>query len=342
MTYNAHTASRHLHLCIMGTMRDAVPASAAFCVSNANATHYFNGTQLVDGEEFAMTSEDAEAVMRAFVSKTMGAGPCSSYTAREAFPLWRSLMPSWQLAAEHTDLLFVALRHDGRCLGMAGLARRPSEAPFTSDDRARVNSIAPAVSALGGLHGRCEELQRREAVNQAIPGFAGTYCVVDVEARRVCWVYTTANSVPCEDELRINEKQFVDIVNGLSSTPDDEPVPSYPSLHFGRIVRVVALGSQPLFGNHPCLAVAVATSSCVDGALSRRERQIARLLVAGYTTVNAAAILNVSENTIRTYVRRLYRKLDVANRADLARKCASLYSIAPTPYPLLAANSTSK
>ena len=54
--------------------------------------------------------------------------------------------------------------------------------------------------------------------------------------------------------------------------------------------------------------------------LSRREREIARLLVAGYSGVNVAAISGLSENTVRTYVRRLYGKLNVQNRADLVRK----------------------
>jgi DNA-binding CsgD family transcriptional regulator len=60
--------------------------------------------------------------------------------------------------------------------------------------------------------------------------------------------------------------------------------------------------------------------------LSKREREIARLLVAGYSGVNVAAIAGLSENTVRTYVRRLYGKLGVSNRADLVRKL-----VAPEP-----------
>ena len=36
-----------------------------------------------------------------------------------------------------------------------------------------------------------------------------------------------------------------------------------------------------------------------------------------------AAISGLSENTVRTYVRRLYGKLEVNNRADLVRKLVS-------------------
>jgi DNA-binding CsgD family transcriptional regulator len=65
-----------------------------------------------------------------------------------------------------------------------------------------------------------------------------------------------------------------------------------------------------------------ANSPVLEG-LSRREREIARLLVAGYSGVNVAAISGLSENTVRTYVRRLYTKVGVSNRADLVRRLVS-------------------
>ncbi|WP_394821025.1 LuxR C-terminal-related transcriptional regulator [Pendulispora albinea] len=58
----------------------------------------------------------------------------------------------------------------------------------------------------------------------------------------------------------------------------------------------------------------------VPTLLSEREQQVARLLAEGYSCVNTAAVLNLSENTVRTYVRRLYRKLDVTNRVDLVQR----------------------
>jgi DNA-binding CsgD family transcriptional regulator len=64
--------------------------------------------------------------------------------------------------------------------------------------------------------------------------------------------------------------------------------------------------------------------------LSKRERAIARLLVAGYSGVNVAAIAGLSENTVRTYVRRLYTKLGANNRADLVRKLVTPEDVAST------------
>jgi DNA-binding CsgD family transcriptional regulator len=56
--------------------------------------------------------------------------------------------------------------------------------------------------------------------------------------------------------------------------------------------------------------------------LSPREREVSRMLVEGYANLNVAAHLGISENTIRTYIRRLYKKLNVCNRIDLIRACA--------------------
>jgi len=56
------------------------------------------------------------------------------------------------------------------------------------------------------------------------------------------------------------------------------------------------------------------------GSLSPRQREVARLLADGYSLVNVAAILGLSENTARTYVKRLYAKLGVCNRVELVRR----------------------
>ena len=87
---------------------------------------------------------------------------------------------------------------------------------------------------------------------------------------------------------------------------------------------MATLEGDPVFGGARCAVVRVATQrpAAFEG-LSKREREIARLLVSGYSGVNVAALSGLSENTVRTYVRRLYGKLGVNNRADLVRKLVS-------------------
>jgi DNA-binding NarL/FixJ family response regulator len=54
-------------------------------------------------------------------------------------------------------------------------------------------------------------------------------------------------------------------------------------------------------------------------ALTAREREVLALLARGHTVVSAAALLGVSEHTVKTHVKSLYRKLDVSSRAHLVR-----------------------
>jgi DNA-binding CsgD family transcriptional regulator len=81
----------------------------------------------------------------------------------------------------------------------------------------------------------------------------------------------------------------------------------------------VAALAKPISGRLLALHVVFEEQRMNDN-LSRREREIARMLVSGYTAVNIAATYGLSENTVRTYMRRLYRKLAVNNRADLVRQ----------------------
>jgi len=56
---------------------------------------------------------------------------------------------------------------------------------------------------------------------------------------------------------------------------------------------------------------------------------VARLLIKGYEPANIAAITGIAEHTVRTYIRRAYKKLGVCRRADLVRRLL-------TPDPALA------
>lgn len=61
-----------------------------------------------------------------------------------------------------------------------------------------------------------------------------------------------------------------------------------------------------------------------DGAdllarLSRRERQVAELIARGYSTLNVAAVLGVTEGTVRDHVKATFRKLGVHSRMEVAR-----------------------
>ncbi len=57
-----------------------------------------------------------------------------------------------------------------------------------------------------------------------------------------------------------------------------------------------------------------------DAGLSRREIEVLGCLAQGKTTLQIAADLFVSENTVKTHVRHILDKLDAANRAEAVSK----------------------
>jgi DNA-binding CsgD family transcriptional regulator len=60
------------------------------------------------------------------------------------------------------------------------------------------------------------------------------------------------------------------------------------------------------------------------GALTRREREIVALTVAGQTASAIAAALVVSERTVESHLARAYVKLGVHSKLELARRAAEL------------------
>ena len=56
---------------------------------------------------------------------------------------------------------------------------------------------------------------------------------------------------------------------------------------------------------------------CLKSVLTAREFEVMTLLLKGYTYKAAASELNISENTVKTYVKNIYAKLEVQNRTEL-------------------------
>jgi DNA-binding CsgD family transcriptional regulator len=323
--------TRQLHSLIMEAATAAAFGSGAFCITQSlSFLSGISGTRRIDCDLMEVVPIDAEAALAALISCQFAPEIARTSLDRaqvKAFPLHGGVLGQ-TLMPDHTELLAFCLVRDEQLFGAAGVARRATDGAFGSSDRAKLEAITSALSGLAGLQLRCEELQRRDVVQRTIPAFSGTYCVVDRTAKRVIWTYTSHGTPSCEDAVWSEGSRFAELIERRLPAPEDydDPMPSFPHIAFGRIVRIADLGQNTVFGENACVAVALTSCPEAAGGLSRRERQIARLLLTGYTTLNAAAILNVSENTIRTYVRRLYRKLDVTNRADLARKCRHLGS----------------
>ncbi len=70
--------------------------------------------------------------------------------------------------------------------------------------------------------------------------------------------------------------------------------------------------------------------------LTRREREILRLLAEGHSNAQLAKLLWVTEQTIKFHLSNIYRKLGVSNRTEAARR-AHTYGLLTAPAEPLAA-----
>jgi DNA-binding NarL/FixJ family response regulator len=61
-----------------------------------------------------------------------------------------------------------------------------------------------------------------------------------------------------------------------------------------------------------------------DGGLSKREIEVLECLAQGMTTSQISADLFISENTVKTHVRRILEKLDAGNRTEAVSKATQM------------------
>ena len=86
-------------------------------------------------------------------------------------------------------------------------------------------------------------------------------------------------------------------------------------------IRDVLCGRNVLAGWSPRTAPASRSSL---GRLSARQREVLRLVVAGYSNAQIAEELVISINTVKFHVRSVFREMDIRSRVDAARRFGAL------------------
>lgn len=317
---------------VMDAMQKLVPASAAFvCFGTEDARAYSDSSRLVDGAPQGIKGETNLKLTEAFGFETRSVVETTRrvYLAAELYPdEERAKLPYFAAHADagmkHALLFFM---HEGGVLfGLAGLERRADEPEFTAADVEKLEALGPFVAAGARVQIAYDELSREAAALRAFSKVSGTLFVVDRERKKVIWAANRERGIEWEADVAAIEEHVVDAAEqSLQARAKQEALPTPPRLPSGAVVAVAKIEGDPVFNNAKCAILRVEPqdkAAPIEG-LSKREREIARLLVAGYSGVNVAAISGLSENTVRTYVRRLYQKLGVANRADLVRKLMS-------------------
>jgi DNA-binding CsgD family transcriptional regulator len=315
---------------VLEAMRSLAPAPAAFfCLGTDDARAYADSTRIVGVEERPIPGDERTklSVAFGFDPKSVALAPVRVYASGELWPeSERAALPYFVGSKDEglTQALLLFLHEGGPLFGLAGLERRAGDAPFTDDEKRALEELGPFVVAGARSQLRFDELSREAAALRVLGRVKGAVYVVDRDEGRVLWAADRQAGLYWEDDVRPIEKALVGAAEEwMAARERADALPSPLRLPGGgAVVSVARLEGDPVFGGARCVAVSVESSSRPDAmeSLSRREREVARLLVAGYSGVNVAAISGLSEHTVKTYVRRLYTKLGVNRRADLVRK----------------------
>ena len=326
---------------VIDAMREIVPAPGAFCFFGKDDSRaYGDSTRLVDGEPRPVRGTDGIKLSAAFGFdvRSVVATPRRTYASSELWPeSERARLPYFRDASVaegfcHALLLF--LHEGGVMFGLAGLERRAGEPAFGDTERDALDALAPFAVAGARTQIQYDELSREAAALRALGRATGALYVVDRDRRRVVWAADREHGIDWDEDVEPVEDLLVGAAErALEARARGDALPTPPTIGGGTVVAVASIEGDPVFGAARCAVLRVETSrkpAAMQG-LSRREREIARLLVTGYSGVNVAALSGLSENTVRTYVRRLYQKLGVNNRADLVRKLVSPEPSASAP-----------
>ncbi len=319
---------------VLDALRSVVPAPAAFvCLGTDDARAYADSTRLVDGTATPLSDTAGIALTAAFgfVPADVCATLRRAYQATELYPdAERLALPYFAKHSKPDGLvhaLLVFLHEGGVLFGACGLERRAADGPFGADDLKTVESLASFIVAGARAQIAYDELAREASALRALARGTGALFVVDRDAKKVVWAADREHGIDWKEDVAPIEDDLVNAAKKLlEAGARGEALPTPPRLPHGSVTQVAKIDDDPVFGSARVAVVRVeplGQKGALLDVLSRREREIARLLVAGYSGVNVAAIAGLSENTVRTYVRRLYQKLSVSNRADLVRKLMS-------------------
>jgi DNA-binding CsgD family transcriptional regulator len=86
---------------------------------------------------------------------------------------------------------------------------------------------------------------------------------------------------------------------------------------------ILADQSRAALANQAVLRAQEAAGADIEQLLSPREREIARLIAAGYPNKTIGGILDISPWTVATHIRRIFTKLRVHGRASMVARLAT-------------------
>ncbi|MGO8997195.1 MAG: helix-turn-helix transcriptional regulator [Polyangiaceae bacterium] len=316
---------------VVDALRSVVTSTSAFCFLGRGDGRAVSDATRVVGDNRVGINLDADVRLAqafTFTPADVCATTRRAYLLSELYPAdeWQKVPYFAGNGKEEAiaQVLLVFLHEGGVLFGVCGLERTASEGVFTQADVATLDALASFIMAGARTQLAYDELAREASCLRALGGVSGALYFIDRDAKQVIWAADRERGIDWEEDVVKVEDTLVNAAERLlASRARGEALPTPPRMANGSVTAVSKIDDDPVFSQARVCVVRVeplGEQNTAMDTLSRREREIARLLVAGYSGVNVAAIAGLSENTVRTYVRRLYLKLGVSNRADLVRK----------------------
>ncbi len=235
-----------------------------------------------------------------------------------------------------------------RPLGYVGLARTRKQGAYSPEELRGINTASAAFEACLATATVLPwpGLAVADGISTLLASALPIVCALFDQAGRLRWMSEEAEVRLEIEAARVGSTRIVsasgplfDCLQRAALEALNDPAESfntsapYRCLPTGEIVVVrlvqdqgtklamAALASAPLL--EPAPANAVPTQRGIRG-LTAREADVAFLAASGYACLNIAAELGVSEHTVRTHMKRIYRKLGVSSRVSLALAIGAL------------------
>jgi len=204
-----------------------------------------------------------------------------------------------------------------------GFIRSRCLPPFNEEDASRLLQFANVVAVLLSLRDPSPDRGYEAAALRAVGSGPGSLYVIDVDRGEVVWSDDDARSVQFVLELVFETRQ-------LLAAHQHMPPRALPTIENALLVRVATIDDAICRGAKlaACRVQTIGDANHPIGTLSQRERHIAQLLVDGYSAVNVASIAGIAENTVRTYIKRIYRKFGINSRLELVQLMDTARSLA--------------
>lgn len=123
-----------------------------------------------------------------------------------------------------------------------------------------------------------------------------------------------------------------DLLGALAAGADGYLLKNAEPEHLCQAIRQLVTGQgalSPEILSQVMRAAGLAHNLQSTTVLSRRECEIMGYLAQGATTAEIATTLVISKNTVKTHIRRILNKLEVANRAEAVARASVLGLIPP-------------